>query len=311
MKPHLSILAAGLSLALVPLRGLHGQETSPEITGLQKAAADFVTAYNKKDAAAVAALFAENGEITDLSGADTVMGRAAIKARYEEMFSDKDTPEIAVETESVRLLNPSVAVEDGTFHLTQKGEDETVQSFTYTAVLLKNAAGAWEIGSSRTLEEVTGADGHLAGLAAALKGDWTCQKESLRMDLAFGWDPAGKFFLGEVLTNAPGADPQTTNIRFGWDGARKTVTWWTFDSEGGFSKGDWTPTDAGWTIRSTGTTADGEATSSSGNLTIEGKDSIVWKATNRLVDGGEIPDNELRLVRRAPEPAVIAEPASK
>ena len=301
MKPH--CLSATFALVLIPLSGLRAQEeVSPEIAGLQKAASDFVTAYNKRDAAAVAALFAEKGEITDLTGADTTTGREAIKARYEGVFADKTGPEIAVEVDSVRLLSPAVAVEDGTFHLTIKDEDEAVKSFTYTAVLLKNAAGVWEIGSSRTLKEVTDSAGQLAELAAAIKGDWTCHKDDVRMDFAFGWDPNGKFITGEALTTAPGAEPQTTTIRFGWDGARSTITWWTFDSKGGFSKGDWTQSESGWSLRNGGTTADGEVTSSDGHLSFEGKDTILWKATERIVDGEELPDNELRIVRQAPEP---------
>ena len=39
------------------------------------------------------------------------------------------------------------------------------------------------------------AAGQLAELAAALKGDWTCQKEGLRLDLAFGWDGSGNFVV--------------------------------------------------------------------------------------------------------------------
>jgi hypothetical protein len=129
------------------------------------------------------------------------------------------------------------------------------------------------------------------------------------MDFAFGWDDSGKFLTGEMLLTKPDIDPQTTNIRIGWDGARKTITWWTFDSEGGFAKGDWTPSETGWLLRTEGTTADGEATSGNGILVRDGNDTLLWKATNRLVDGESLPDNELRLVRRAPEPEPDAEPA--
>jgi len=312
MKTHIR-LTVGIAFAMLAHPGLRAAEPSPEIAGLQQTATDFVTAYNKKDAAAVTALFAENGEITDLSGEDTTSGRAAIKARYEEIFADKEAAEIAVEVESVRLVTPSVAIEDGTYHLDLPGDDEPVRSITYTAVLVKSTAGKWEIASTRSLKEVTDAAGQLAPFAAAIKGDWTCQKDDVRMDFAFGWDESGKFLTGEMLLTKPDIDPQTTSIRIGWDGARKTITWWTFDSEGGFAKGDWTPSDGGWLLRSEGTTADGESTSGNGLLLRDGKDTLIWKSTNRLVDGENLPDNELRLVRRAPEPAAEteAEPAAE
>ena len=51
-----------LALLALPLLA---EEPDPSIAGLQKAAADFVTAYNQQDAAAIAALFTEDGEMTD------------------------------------------------------------------------------------------------------------------------------------------------------------------------------------------------------------------------------------------------------
>ncbi len=295
-------LTACIAFAMLAYPSLRAAEPTPEIAGLQQTATDFVAAYNKKDAAAVTALFAENGEITDLSGEDTTSGRAAIKARYEELFADKEAPEIAVEVESVRLVTPTVAIEDGTYHLDLPGDDEPVRSITYTAVLVKGSAGKWEIASTRSLKEVTDAAGQLAPFAAVIKGDWTCQKEDVRMDFAFGWDEWGKFLTGEMLLTKPDIDPQTTTMRIGWNGARNTITWWTFDNEGGFAKGEWTQSAEGWMLRNEGTTADGEATSDNSLLVRDGKDTLIWKVTNRIVDGEKLPDIELRLVRRAPEP---------
>ncbi len=300
MKSNLH-LTTGLALAMLASPGLRAEEPSPEIAGLQQAAADFVLAYNNKDAAAIAALFTENGEMTNLTGDDTTSGRAGIKARYEEIFAGKDTPQGAVEVASVRLVAPNLAIEDGTFHLDPPGEDTPVRSTNYTAVLQKNDAGAWQIASTRDLKDVTEAGGQLSALAENLKGDWTCQKDGMRMDFAFGWDDTGKFLIGEMLTTTDDAEPQTTTMRIGWDGSRKTITWWTFDSGGGFAKGDWTPDDSGWIIRTEGSSANGEATSANQHLTFEGKEAIIWNAKERLVDGEKLPDVEMRIVHQAPE----------
>jgi uncharacterized protein (TIGR02246 family) len=303
MKPPTPI-AAGFLLALLTASGLRAQEEpSPEIAGLQQAAADFVLAYNAKDAAAVAALFTENGEISDLRAEDTTTGRVDIQLRYAEIFAAAETPSVAIEVDSVRFIGKDLAIEDGTLHFTPPGENIPAKSTAYTAVLQKSADGAWQIASTRALADTTGPAGQLAELAAALKGDWTAMRDGLRLDLAFGWDGSGNFVAGEMLATTADGEPQSTNLRIGWDAARKTITWWSFDDGGGFAKGDWTPTEDGWLIRTEGTTADGESTSANQSLKLEGKDVILWNAADRLVDGEKLPDIEMRVVRQAPEPA--------
>jgi uncharacterized protein (TIGR02246 family) len=295
---------AACLVALSTASGLFAEEPSPEIAGLEKAASDFVAAFNKKDAAAVAALFTENGELTDLNADDVVSGRADIQARYEAIFATPNAPQVAVEVDSVRLVGKDLAIEDGTIHQTPPGEGVPPRSFTYSAVLQKNEAGTWLIASTRDLDDVTDAAGQLAGLAEELKGDWTAMRDGMRLDIAFGWDDSGNFLSGEMLATTADAKPLTTTIRIGWDAAKQSVTWWTFDDGGGFSKGDWTPSGDGWLIRTEGTTADGEVTSANQTLTFEGKDAFVWTSSARLVDGEKQPDVEMRVARQTPEPSV-------
>lgn len=303
MKPY-SHLSIGVALAMFACPGLRAEEPSPEIAGLQKAAADFVVAYNDKDAAAIAALFTEDGEIADLTGGELTSGRAQIKARYDEVFAD-DPDQIAIEVDSVRLVAPNLAIEDGTFHLTPSDdEDAPPRSTSYTAVLMKTGEGTWQIASTRSLKDVTEAAGQLAGLAKVLKGEWTSRtSDGVQLDLAFGWDPTGKFLAGEMLTTTADSEPQAGNIRIGWNAARNSIVSWIFDAKGGVIQGVWTPIDEGWMIRAEGTTADGETITVNQELTTDDKDTLIWSATNRVVDGEKQPDSTLRIVRQAPEPA--------
>lgn len=295
-------LNLGVILAMFAQSGLHAEEPSPEIAGLEKAAADFIVAYNNKNAAGLAAMFMENGEITDLDAQDVVTGRSEIQAKYEAVFANEDAASIAIEVDSVRLVSDALAIEDGTLHFTAPGSDFPTRSSTYTAVLQKNQEGTWQIASTRNLQDVTTPAGHLADLAERLKGDWTCQKDGLRFDLAFGWDATGNFLTGEMLATKSDAEPLTTSFRFGWDAGREVLTSWTYDSGGGFAKADWVPTETGWQIRTEGTTADGESMSANQTLTFEGKDTFIWTDQDRLIDEEAQPEVELRVVRQAPEP---------
>lgn len=303
-------LTNSVGIALVALfthSGLRAEDPSMEIAGLEKAAADFIVAYNDKNAAGLAAMFMEKGEITDLNAQDVVTGRKDIQAKYEAIFENKDAASIAVEVDSVRLVTENLAIEDGTLHFTSPGSDFPTRSSTYTAVLQKNQEGVWQIASTRNLQDVTTAAGHLADLAKSLKGDWTCQSDGVRYDIAFGWDDSGNFLTGEMLATRPDSDPLTTTIRFGWDAGREVLTSWKFDSRGGFAKADWAPTETGWQIRTEGTTADGESMTANQSLTFEGADTFIWKGKERLIDEESQPEVDLRIVRQAPEPDPEAE----
>jgi uncharacterized protein (TIGR02246 family) len=301
MKPNRRLRAC-LILALFTAPGLHAQEADPSIAGLEKAAEEFVVAFNKKDAGAIAALFTEDGEICDLNGEDLISGREEIKAHYEEIFAAEDAPSAAVEVDSVRLVAPTLAIEDGTVHLTPPGENAPPRSTQYTAVLMKSADGTWQVASTRSLRDATDAAGQLADLEKVLKGDWTTMNDGVRLDLAFGWDESGKFLTGEMLTTTADAEPQPGIMRIGWDAGKKSIVSWIFDSKGGASVGVWTSTDDGWLIRTEGTTGDGEPLTANQELTTDGKDTLLWSVTNKVLDGEKQPDNVLRIVRQTPDP---------
>lgn len=299
-------LRACFALALVASSGLRAEEDEqdPSIAGLAKAASEFVAAYNDKDAAALAAFFIEDGEMLDLSGVDRLSGRDEIKAHYEEVFAAKNAPSMALEVNSVRLVAPNLAIEDGTVHLTPPGDNLPPRSTDYTAVLMKNDAGNWQIASTRSLADKTDAAGQLADLEEVIKGEWTCRNaEGLQMDFAFGWDPTGKFLAGEILTTSSDTDPDKGTMRIGWNAARRAIVSWIFDAEGGVMQGIWTPTDDGWLVRSEGTTADGETVTANQELTTEGKGTLIWSVSNRVVNGEKQPNVQLRLVRQVPEPS--------
>jgi uncharacterized protein (TIGR02246 family) len=297
-----SHLTLGAVFALASQQALLAQESSPEIAGLEKTAADFIVAYNSKNAADIAAMFLEKGEISDAAAQEVTTGRSEIQAKYEAIFAAADAPSIAIEVDSVRLVSENLAIEDGTWHFTSPGVDFPTRSSTYTAVLQKNQAGVWQIASTRSLKDVTTAAGHLSELIQGLKGDWTGQKDGLRVDLAFGWDTTGNFINGEMLVTKPDSEPLTTHFRFAWDAGREIITCWTFDDSGGFATADWTPTESGWQIRTEGTTADGEAMSANQTLTFEGKDTFIWAGKDRLINDELQPDVSFRIVRQAPEP---------
>ena len=255
-------------------------------------------AYNKKDAAAVAALFLPTGEIVSRDG-DTIRGREDIEARYKDVFDDDDVPQVALEASSVRIVAPGVAIEDGVLHFTSADESEPVKSISYSAVQVKQTDGSWLIASTRDQLEVTPPSEHLKPLLG-LEGDWSFEGDGLRMELALDADDSGNFLLGEAVATDADGDVQTTSIRIGWNPASSSV-YWTFDSDGGNASGQWTRSGDQWLIRSSGVTADAETNAATQKLSFDGEDTLVWSSTDRILAGEAQPDIELRFVRKAPD----------
>jgi hypothetical protein len=271
-----------------------------DVESLGKAAARFVAAFNAKDATTIAGLFLPGGEIIGRNG-DEIRGREEIEAFYKDLFAGESVPQIALEASSVRLVAPGVAIEDGVVHLTT-AETEPVKSISYSVTQVKQPDGSWLIASSRDHLEVTAPSEHLKPLVW-LAGEWTDEgDDGVRMQLAIDLDNSGNFLVGEaVAVNAEG-DLQTTSLRIGWNPATSSVFWWTFDSDGGNASGQWTRSGDGWLVRTSGITADGETNAATQKITMDGGDTIVWAATDRVRAGETQPDATLRFVRRAPDP---------
>ena len=89
-----------------------GADKAKEPDELEASAAAFEAAFNKGDAAAIAAQFGENAEVVDEDG-NVIQGREAIQARFAEVFKNYPSAAIAVHDTSLRKLGPDVAVEDG------------------------------------------------------------------------------------------------------------------------------------------------------------------------------------------------------
>jgi len=117
---------------------------------------DFEAAWASGDAAAVAALFAEDGDSLTVNG--HTEGRAAVQEAYAQNFSGPfQGTTIDLETTSVRFLEPDVAVVDGTYQISgfkgPEGEDLGSATGQWTAVDVKTDAG-WRIGCSRPMVPV-------------------------------------------------------------------------------------------------------------------------------------------------------------
>ena len=88
------------------------QDSSPEVAAIRAGSEAFVAAFNKQDAKAIAALWTEDGEYIEESGR-RFAGREAIEKGYAELFVGNPAAQMKIAIDSLRLVGPNAAIEDG------------------------------------------------------------------------------------------------------------------------------------------------------------------------------------------------------
>jgi len=293
---------------------------SPDEAAIRGVVAEFVRAYNAGDAPALAALFTDEAQIKVEDG-ETVTGRAAIQERFAERFQLAPGATLAIQTESLRMLGPGAAIEEGVATVTTPAEDgrdepgaEASRS-RYVATYVK-VDGKWlqnDIHDFPMPDEEDGksAHEHLKDLEWLL-GEWIDEDDEGEVQTVCDWSEDGSFLLRRFKLRVGGEFVMSGVQRIGWDPRSKQFRSWVFDSEGGFSEGLWSRDGDRWIIKATGVLRDGRSASATYIITREAGDTIRWAGISRAVSGFGLPDaDEVVLVRKPPEPGPIPAPAEE
>lgn len=105
----------------------------------------WITGWNYRDAEAMAATCAEDGEVIGYDGSH-MSGRAAIAAELRQIFTDHQTPTYIVVVKQIRMVGPDVAILRaiaGLIHAGQSDLDPRLNA-VQTLVTVKQA-GEWHI----------------------------------------------------------------------------------------------------------------------------------------------------------------------
>lgn len=287
-----------------------GKSVLSDEQAIRQRAVDYVTAFDKGDAALLAKLFTTDAEYIDEEGT-VVQGRSAIQKVFEEDFADQPGFKLELDVETVRLLSPGVAIEDGAATVT--AAEGTILSYTnYNAVMVK-IDGQWLLASVREHAPKDRRE-HRAQLQQLswLLGDWVDLSPTSEVNFSCRPSDDGNFFIRTFTVHMAG-EPQFQGTQWiGWDPLTKHLRSWTFDSEGGFSTGVWYHNGKVWQMKSTGVTADGEQASSTAVYTLQSHHVMKWQMVDQEVGGFAVPDGEIiTVVARPPLPGITEAAAAK
>lgn len=276
-------------------------ELSPDVQAIREEIEGFAQAYSQADAKKAAAFFTPEAEYVEPRGA-AILGRDAIEASLKSFFEAHPGCQAEAAINSIRIVSPGVAIEDGVTKITHAENGEIVTTH-YSAVHVK-VDGKWLIASVRDHDPKRhrSVEDQLARLNWLL-GDWVDEDE--HSVVTFSCQPCdnGKFLLRQFKMKIDGQEALSGSQRIGWDTVTGQLRTWIFDSEGGHAEGVWHEDGESWTLKSTGVTSDGETASGTSVYTIVNEDTMTWQAIDHVIDGVAMPDSPVfTLVRKLPAP---------
>jgi uncharacterized protein (TIGR02246 family) len=278
---------AGQESAAPPKEAAGQKETkkgTPEAVA-RKRAAEYVRAFNKQDAKAAAAFWAEDGEYISPEG-DTVRGRKALEKSYAAFFKANPKAKLEIEVKSVRLFGRHTALEEGTLRLKLPGESAPTE--THYSAVHERDNDKWLTASVREwvpdpVETVSVKD------LAWLVGDWEGKAEGIEVHTRYSWDEDKTFLHCRYTVKKDGKTLASGRQVIGKDPVNGLRAW-LFDRSGSIGESDWSKDGNRWVIEAVGTLPDGTAVTATNVLIPLGKDAFTWQSVDRTVAGVEVPD---------------------
>ena len=292
---------AVVEVDIVEVAVIEAPPAPPELVeAVQKAELATIAAFNKGDAAALAALFAEKGELVDENG-NVFSGREQITGLFKAFFERFPKAELQMEVTGVRTVGDSLAIEEGVRLITVPDSDVAAQ-VRYAAVRDK-VGDSWPIASySEFADDPAPTPAEMLSGVSFLVGDWIDESPEGKTMISYRWEDDGNFLLGDYTLAVAGMPESRSHQRIGWDPLEGVIRSWTFDSDGGYSTGEWVATEAGWVIKSDATMPDGTTGSATVTVTPTDADHFIVRSSDRIIGGVDEPEFELTVARRPPQP---------
>ena len=283
-----TIIALQLLVASpLPVRAT-GSEISGDENSIINNAKAFVDAFDKGDAKAVAAFWAEDGDYVDLDGRH-LQGRSAIENSFKEVFAENKGLQLRIDVNSIHFLTPEIAVEDGTTSVIPPDNAPPSQA-RYTNVHVKKD-GQWILQSVREApSNPPGNYEHLRGLEWAI-GDWVDEGDGPQVGhVTFEWSPEGTFIISTQAVTVKDTLVSRVTEWIGWDPGTSQVRSWSFEGDGAIGEGVWSNQGDQWIIKTNAILPDGRKLAATNVVTRTGPDTVTWQSKDRTLDGKELPD---------------------
>jgi uncharacterized protein (TIGR02246 family) len=295
---NLATLCAVLLCHVVCTPAIAADKISTDESVIRQSAQEFVDAYNRADASAIAAEWTEDGEYK--IGRESLKGRAAIAAEYKEQFKAHPGSKMKVDVKSVRLIAPTVAIEEGTASVSDSSNGPPSSS-DYTALHVKQG-DKWLMLIVRDSETPNVEFDRDLKELAWMVGDWTASSDKAKIELKCTWMANKNFLRLEITVHGGNGDiPGGVQVISRHPQSGDLVSWF-FSANGGFGTGVWHRDGSRWIIQTEGVAADGTPTAAT-NILYRANDNVVsWQSTRRFLGDKALPNIKELVIERAAKP---------
>lgn len=276
----------------------------------------FDKAFDKGDIATLSGLFADDVRIVDEAG-EVYEGKDAAKELYATGFEKQPGAKIETLVDSIRLITPEVAVEDGQSVFTPPDGDPITT--TYQAVYVKKE-GAWKLSQLRDYKTPgsndSGVHSEYLAVLGWLAGDWLLEGPDGVVRVSANWIDDGNAIELKFNRKESTVLKGLASMRIGYDPRSRQIRSWTFDAAGGHGTSTWAKVadQNAWLIKNEAVLPDGKVVTASQLITVDDSgEKLSWTTFDRAVEGVVSPQREeVTLTRQAPAPkAVGSAPATQ
>jgi hypothetical protein len=311
-------MCGAMSWALAtPARG----QTNDAEAAVRAAAAAYLAALERGDAATIAACWTDDGVYIDAAGASH-SAREMVQQEFANppqglppgvapasTASATAAPPAATPapTTTIHFVGPTVAIEQSLAAAAPDAATQPAAGGDFIAAWVKQN-DRWRLSLLREFAATT----PTASPAFASTplgeldwwvGSWTASRDGAVVDMTVEWTPDRAFLLQRFTATRDGREVRRGVQRIAWDAAAKQLRSWAFNADGSFSEAAWRKQGDVWVAASAGVLPDGRRQKSVHFWTPEGADACWFKSLNGEIDGKATDDIVLQFTRRRSEPA--------
>jgi uncharacterized protein (TIGR02246 family) len=284
-------MAAQDKAAKEPTRDAEKKDAGREAdkAAIEKMMKEMAQAFDKRDAAAIAAHWTNEGEFLRNDG-EAIRGKAEIQKAYAEFFTTlKGKSKLEVQNEGLYFPSADTAVTELTLRLKDPNGEVVASSWRNT--LMVREGGQWRVAMVREWDRDIEEDTTLQELEWLI-GTWQASTKEREVTTHYEWDENKVFIRGKYTVKEGGKVIEAGTQYIGKDNAEGTIRSWVFQTDGGFGGGVWTREGKKWTVDVHGVMADGTELEATNIYIHLDPNTYTWQAVDQELDGDPVPDTQ-------------------